>query len=80
MDSNGIWNGELGMGRKGGDGEIRGIISKMFIRCRKENARIFGDRGITEGEIKRESRKEGMGVLEETKGNKRRRVSEEMFG
>lgn len=52
----------MGIGRNGEDGEIREKIFKIVVRCRKEDARIFDERGSTEGVIKRKSRKEGMEV------------------
>lgn len=42
----------MGLGGKRGDRETRRKIRKMIIRSRKENARIFGERGVTEGEMK----------------------------
>lgn len=61
----------MGIGGKRSDREIRRKILKMVVTSRKEDARILGERRVTEGESKGKGRKAGMGVREKIGGRKR---------
>lgn len=60
VDSDGIWSGDLRMGGKRGDIESKRKIPKIVVRNRKEDARIFGEKRVTEEEIKGKSGKESV--------------------
>lgn len=75
-----LWSRNLGMEGKGKDRKSEEKIFEVAAGGGRENARVFGQGRVTEGETEDKSRQEGMEMEEEAEGKKREKASEKVYG
>lgn len=73
MDGTKLWSGNMRMKRKRRSTKIRRKIFKMGIGNGGGNSKVHGERGGTEREAERKSRKKSMDVRKEVGRRKRKR-------